>query len=331
MSKNVALVLSSGGPRGFAYIGAIEELERRGYKITSVSGCSVGSLIGGVYAAGGLEDFKRWLYSLDNIKMLRLLDVSISRSYLVRGERLMAKIKSIVPEVNIEDMAIPYAAVAADLYTGEQVVFREGPLFDAIRASISIPSMFRPVKWRHRTLVDGGIVNTFPLDLVKRTPGDILVGFDVNDIDSSSINTFLEDRKTISESGKDITEEASEVLSSGKGLSLLDKVRMVGDIGERIIKERREKGAEEKRLLLHGRAAHLPISADDSYFSILDRCFSITNHVIAKLDAQVLPPDVLVKMPLDAYSSLTDYVKGEEIAEKGRALMAEALDRYESA
>ena len=327
MGKNVALVLSSGGPRGFAYIGAIEELLSRGYNITSVSGCSVGSLIGGVYAAGGLEDFKKWLYGLDNLKMLRLLDVSISRSYLVRGERLMAKIKSVVPEVNIEDMAIPYVAVAADLYTGEQVVFREGPLFEAIRASISIPSMFRPVKWRHRTLVDGGIVNTFPLDLVKRTPGDILVGFDVNDIDSSSINSFLQDRDSLREGSIGF----SKILGSGKGLSLLDKVRMVGDMGEKILKERREKGEEEKKLLLHGREAHLPVSADDSYFSILDRCFSITNHVIAKLDAEACPPDVLVKMPLDAYQSITDYVKGEEIAEKGRALMAEALDRYESA
>ena len=266
MGKNVALVLSSGGPRGFAYIGAIEELLSRGYNITSISGCSVGSLIGGVYAAGGLEDFKKWLYSLDNLKMLRLLDFSISKSYLMKGARLMEKFKEVVPEVRIEDMPIPYVAVAADLYTGEQVVFREGPLYEAIRASISIPSMLRPVRWNGRVLVDGGIVNTLPLDLVERTPGDILVAFDVNDIDRSSVDKFLE-----------------------------------GKI------------------------------AEDNYISIIDRCFSIANHVIARLDAEVIVPDVLVKMPLDAYTSLTDYVKGEEIAEKGRALMAEALDRYEGA
>lgn len=264
MGKNVALVLSSGGPRGFAYIGAIEELLSRGYNITSVAGCSVGSLIGGVYAAGGLENFKGWLYSLDNLRMLRLLDLSISKSYLMKGERLMATIRKVVPEVNLEDMAVPYVAVAADLYTGEQVIFREGPLYDAIRASISIPSMLRPVKWRGRVLVDGGIVNTLPLSLVKRNPGDILVAFDVNEIERSSVGS-----------------------------------------------------------LMHGKIA------EDNYISIIDRCFSIANHVIARQDAEINPPDVLVKMPLDAYTSIMDYVKGEEIAEKGRALMAEALDRYE--
>lgn len=265
MEKNVALVLSSGGPRGFAYIGAIEELLSRGYRIASVAGCSVGSLIGGVYAAGGLENFKEWLYSLDNLRMLRLLDLSISKSYLMKGERLMATIRRVVPEVNIEDMSIPYVAVAADLYTGEQVVFREGPLYDAIRASISIPSMLRPVKWKGRVLVDGGIVNTLPLDLVERTPGDILVAFDVNEIDRTSVSSFMR-----------------------------------GKI------------------------------AEDNYISIIDRCFSIANHIIARQDALICPPDVLVKMPLDEYTSIMDYVKGEEIAEKGRTLMAEALDRYEA-
>ena len=112
MGKNVALVLSSGGPRGFAYIGAIEELLSRGYNITSVAGCSVGSLIGGVYAAGGLENFKEWLYSLDNLRMLRLLDLSISKSYLMKGERLMATIRKVVPEVNIEDISNKFEEVS---------------------------------------------------------------------------------------------------------------------------------------------------------------------------------------------------------------------------
>lgn len=92
-------MLSSGGPRGFAYIGAIEELESRGYNITSVTGCSIGSLVGGVYAAGGLDGFKEWLFDLDNTKLLSLLDVSISKSYLMKGEKVIDEIKKVVPEV----------------------------------------------------------------------------------------------------------------------------------------------------------------------------------------------------------------------------------------
>ena len=180
MNKNVALVLASGGPRGFAYIGAIEELEARGYRITSVAGCSAGALVGGIYAAGGLSAFKEWLYNLDPVQVVALMDFSISKNYLVKGEKVMNAIKERVPEVNIEDMAVPFTAVATDLFTGEEVLFREGPLFEAIRASISIPSMFKPAECKGRTLIDGGIVNTFPLNRVVRTPGDILVKIILN-------------------------------------------------------------------------------------------------------------------------------------------------------
>ena len=190
--KKVALALSSGGPRGFAYIGAIEELLARGYEITSVAGASAGSLVGGVFAAGGLEAFKRWLFRLDPMKVVTLMDFSISRNHLVKGERVIDAIREQVPEINIEDLPIPFTAIATDLFTGEEVIFREGPLFEAIRASISIPSMFRPVRWKDRTLIDGGIANTFPLNRVQRTEGDILVGFNVNRIDAEQIHRFLE-------------------------------------------------------------------------------------------------------------------------------------------
>ena len=172
MGKDVALVLSSGGPRGWAYIGAIEELTRRGYDITSIAGTSIGSLVGGIYAAGKLEDVKEWLFTLDAWKVFDLMDLSLSMNHLVKGDKVIGALKEIVPDVNIEDLRIPYRAVAADLYTGEEVVFDQGPLFDAIRASISIPSLFRPVKYGYRTLVDGGIVNTMPIDKVVRKEND---------------------------------------------------------------------------------------------------------------------------------------------------------------
>ena len=115
MSKNVALALSSGGPRGFAYIGGIEELLARGYKISAISGTSAGALVGGIYAAGGLETFKEWLLGLDPVKIMRLMDFSISKNYLVKGEKVIAAIKQRVPEANIEDLPIPFTAVATDL------------------------------------------------------------------------------------------------------------------------------------------------------------------------------------------------------------------------
>ena len=224
MNKKVALALASGGPRGFAYIGAIEELLARGYEISSIAGVSAGSLVGGIYAAGGLQAFKEWLFGLDPMKVVSLMDFSVSKNYLVKGEKVISAIKERVPDVNIEDLPIPFTAVATDLYTGEEVIFRKGPLFDAIRASISIPSMFKPVQIGGRTLVDGGMVNTFPLNRVERTPGDLLVGFNVNQIDAAEIQGFLD-----AENGRALVPNMVTVLGravahieghDGKGLRL---------------------------------------------------------------------------------------------------------------
>ena len=179
-TKNVALALSSGGARGLAHIGAIEELEAQGYHISSIAGCSMGALIGGVYAAGKLNEFREWMKTIDRKKMLGLIDFSLSLNHLVKGTRIIEAIMEFVPDVNIEDLPIPYCAVATDLKAGREVMFRKGSLFQAIRASISLPSFYEPVTLNDMILIDGGIINPLPLNRVKRQLGDILVGVDVS-------------------------------------------------------------------------------------------------------------------------------------------------------
>ena len=300
--KKVALALASGGPRGFAYIGAIEELQSRGYEITSVSGTSAGALVGGIFAAGGMQAFKEWLYGLDPVKVMALMDFSFSKNYLVKGDKVIKAIKERVPDIRIEDLPIPFTAVATDLYTGEEVVFRDGPLFDAIRASISIPSMFRPVKWKGRTLVDGGMVNTFPLNRVQRTPGDILVGFNVNEIDAAEIQGFLDSRAALME--------------SRDGLPLISRIQT---------------DLQAFRLDMDGRNERLPVKADDNFASILQRSFGIMNGTIARMGIEACPPDVLASLPFDSYHGVYGYTHAQEIVERGRAIMAQALDLYEAA
>ncbi len=178
--KKVALVLSSGGARGLVHIGVIEELLAQGFEISSVAGCSMGALIAGVYAAGGLEAYREWMKTIDRRKMLELTDLSFSINHVVKGERIIEAIKEIVPDVKIEDLPIPYCAVSTDWLNGCEVVFRSGSLFDAIRASISLPSVFSPVRRDDMILIDGGIVNPLPLNRVVRTEGDILMGVDVS-------------------------------------------------------------------------------------------------------------------------------------------------------
>ena len=302
MEKKVALALASGGPRGFAYIGAIEELQARGYTITSVAGASAGSLVGGIFAAGGLEAFKEWLFGLDPVQIMTLMDFSVSRNYLVKGEKVIAAIQERVPNVNIEDLPIPFTAIATDLFTGEEVIFREGPLFQAIRASISIPSMFKPVKWKGRTLVDGGMVNTFPLNRVARTPGDILVGFNVNQIDAAEIQGFLDSRAALLSRR---TEENS----------------LIGRI---------QAGLQARMLDADGRESWIPVRADDNFASILQRSFGIMNCTIARMGIELTPPDILVSLPYDSYHGVYGYSHAPEIVAISRQLMAEALDRYEN-
>ena len=178
--KDVALVLSSGGARGLAHIGAIEELLARGYRITSVAGSSMGALVGGVYAAGKLEAFRDWVKGIDKKRMLELIDFSLSINHLAKGDRIIEAIMEFVPDVAIEDLPIPYCAVATDLTSGREVLFNKGSLFKAIRASITLPTFYKPVERDGMVLIDGGVINPIPLNRVKRQEGDILVGVDVN-------------------------------------------------------------------------------------------------------------------------------------------------------
>ena len=202
MKKKIALVLSGGGARGLAHIGAIETLESHGYEITSIAGCSMGALIGGMYAAGKLPEVKDWVLALDRRKVLSLVDFSLSLTHLVKGDRVMEALKEIVPDVNIEDLPIPYTAVATDWNSGKEVVFDHGSLYDAIRASISIPLFLNPVRREEMLLVDGGLVNSLPLNRVVRHSGDLLFGINVSTHDYQGellMQQFVE-RKPLSKS-----------------------------------------------------------------------------------------------------------------------------------
>lgn len=175
MSKNVALVLSSGGAKGIAHIGAIEELERQGFNITSVSGSSIGAVIGGLCAMGKLKQYSDWVKSLDRMAIWGLLDFTFTSNGLLRGEKVFDKMKTFIPDMNIEDMDKPFTAVASDILNEKEVVFDHGSYYKAARASIAIPAMFTPVRYKDTFLVDGGILNPVPIEHVRRNPDDLLV------------------------------------------------------------------------------------------------------------------------------------------------------------
>jgi NTE family protein len=201
-TKDVALVLSSGGARGLAHVGAIQALTAKGYHITSIAGTSFGSIVGAMYASGHLDDFCDFMDTIDRKRIFQLSDFSLGIDHLMRGVKIIKEMQRFLPDLNIEDLPIPYCAIATDWKTGREVVFDHGSLWTAIRASISVPIYMKPVIHDDMILIDGGITNPLPLDRVVRGKHDLLVGVNVSGHDYAGMfsRKMLADKKITSNS-----------------------------------------------------------------------------------------------------------------------------------
>ena len=177
----IALVLGSGAARGWAHIGVIHELGDMGIKPDIVVGASVGSVVGGAYASGNLEEFEKWISGLGRVDIIRLLDAKMTGGGFLQGNSLMGAIEKRIGNPNIEDLEIPFACVATELATGREVWLREGSLLDACRASIALPGMFAPSRVSDdRLLVDGGLVNPVPVSLARAMGADVVIAVNLN-------------------------------------------------------------------------------------------------------------------------------------------------------
>jgi NTE family protein len=279
--KNAALVLSAGGARGCAHIGAIKILEKNGFKITSIAGTSMGSLVGGIYATGHMADFEEWLSSLDIREVLKLTDFTISTKGLVKGKKVIEKIREIVPGHNIEDLPIPFCAVATDIIEGKEAVFTSGNLYEAIRASISIPTVFLPHRIGERYYVDGGITNPVPVNRVKRTGDDILVVVDV------SAPIPFNKKKHDNNHFKDSIHSAQ-----------IDKIR---NKLSNLIPEKK--------------------SDDIGLFNLSNKSISTMMRKISDLTLEKYQPDLLIRISRESYSTYDFYKAKEIIKEGEDAAM----------
>jgi len=289
MKKKLALVLSGGGARGIAHIGVIEELERQGFKIKSISGTSMGALVGGVYAVGKMQEYKNWIYTLDKLDVFKLVDFTFSKQGLVKGDRVLNKMKEFIPDRNIEDLEIPYAAVAADIINNKEVVFTEGSVYNAIRASVAIPTVFTPVKTNEGLLVDGGVVNNIPVNRVKRTPDDILVVVNVN----AHIPVY---KPKISEKERDKKESAYR--------------KKVNEFKNRLQKIN-------------------PLSNDKKigYFDLINKTINLMIYHNAYLSFEQQSPDIMIEVSHNSCGTM-DFFKAEEMVEIGRYAAIKSLKEY---
>lgn len=291
-SKNVALVLSSGGARGYAHIGAINILKKYGFNITSVAGTSMGALVGGMYAAGKLSEFEQWVLSLDMKEVLRLTDFTLSNKGLIKGRKVFERIKQIVPECNIEDLQIPYCAVATDIINGSETVFYKGNLYEAIRASVSIPTVFQPYLIDDRLFVDGGVLNPVPVNRVNRSEDDLLVVVDV----SANI-PGKKNHQTIEQPASD---NHTDNWYSGQLKLLREKLNIA-----------------------------IPAKKNE-YLGILtlsERTISTMMRRITELTLETNKPDIYISISRDSFGTY-DLYKGKDIIEEGETAAEQAILRY---
>ena len=295
MKKNVALVLSSGGARGCAHIGAIKVLSDNGFKITSVAGTSMGALIGGIYATGQLAQFEEWISSLDIREVLRLTDFSISKKGFVKGKKVIDKMKEIVPERNIEDLLIPFCAVATDIVHGTETVFEEGDLYEAIRASISIPTVFQPLKIGENYFVDGGLLNPIPVNRVKRSDNDLLIVVDV-----SSPIPYEKETGEASVADEKKTDE-NEIYQGGKYSGQIERIKK-----------------KLTNLFPAKKEEHIGI------FNLTNKSIGTMMHKISELTLEKNKPDLLISISRESFGSY-DFYKAKEIITEGETATLKAL------
>ncbi|MGH1432273.1 MAG: patatin-like phospholipase family protein [Neptuniibacter sp.] len=287
----VSLVLGSGGARGYAHIGAIEEIERRGYEIVAISGSSIGALIGGMYAAGRLAEYRDWVKSLSWIKVVRLLDFTLSKG-AIRGDKIFVQLAEILGNPQIQDLPIDYTAVVADLARQKEVWYQKGPLLDAIRASVAVPGLFTPVIKGASVLVDGGVLNPLPIIPVVSSQADLIIAVDLNTGDVNHSHLKLPSNKYLRRSGMSDEWNMPDVDTSS---------------AENDSKEQNEIGGRMDILLNSVEAMQA----------------SLTEYKIAGY-----PPDLVVRIPKDL-CSFYDFHRAAETIEYGRLATREKLEALE--
>ncbi len=320
MGKRVALVLGSGGARGYAHIGVIDELEARGYEVVAIAGCSMGAVIGGVYAAGVLEGYRNWVTQLDYFDVLRLVDVTWSPMGAMRASKVMSRISSLIGNTQIEDLTIPLTTVATDIGRQREVWFQSGPLLRAIRASIAVPGLITPVHIGDQVLVDGGLLNPLPIIPTVSAHADLILA--VNATAQTHKPVTLEELLPADEAAEEQQREAMQD-TSGHGLSV-----WFGGMRSRA-----------QRMFANGSDDEDPDISDNAGNSraaerawgkldIMLASFEITQAALAMYKIAGYPPDVLVEIPKTVCGAY-EFHRAEALICLGRHLAAQALDRYE--
>jgi NTE family protein len=310
----VALALGSGGARGYAHIGVIHELLDRGHVIAGVAGSSMGALVGGLHAAGKLDEYAEWASALTQRAVLRLLDPSITAAGVLRAEKILDAVREILGEVTIEELPIPYTAVSTDLISGRSVWLQRGPVDAAIRASIAIPGVITPHVLDGRLLADGGILEPLPMAPIAAVIADMTIAVSLAGEDPESrradddprpppdwLNRMWRRTSALLD-----TKTARTLLDTPSARSVLSRFNTVGD-------DDADPALDE------------PAVPKLGSFEVMNRTIDIAQAALARHTMAAYPPDLLIEVPRTVCRSL-DFHRADEVIEIGRELAATALD-----
>lgn len=323
MPTRIALALGSGGARGYAHIGAIQVLDERGFEIVALAGSSMGALVGGLRAAGKLDGYTEWARSLSQLDVLRLLDPSLSAPGAIRAEKVLARVTELLGDVAIEDLPIPFTAVATDLFARKEVWFQQGPVDVAIRASIAIPSIITPVMLNGRLLADGGLMNPVPLAPMASVHADVTIGVMLNGERRGSAGEEVGEAPARESAEERPFDEWRERVRRGAA-QLLDRelvhviVNRFGGHSDRHPAD----AVEESETPTRGFG---PLPAGLGKFDVMNLSLEAMQTVLMRYRLAGYAPDVLVTVPKDACRTL-DFHRAADMIELGRALTEEALD-----
>ncbi len=357
-----ALVLGSGGARGFTHIGVIEEIKARGHEIVTISGASIGALVGGLEAAGTLDDFAKWACSLNQRTVFRMLDFTLAGSGLVKADRLLQELNRFADGVRIEDLPIPFTAVATDITAEREVWFQCGSLISAIRASIAIPGFFTPVMMQGHVLVDGGVCNPVPMEPTLAIPSDATIAvslaggspvveprlsfLDASDVSDASGSWFARSFEEVREgvrnsepvrslhslfaSAVDSSRDGDDGVAA-TGVSVAELDASVGVQGAKTIRggvpEGRPGMPPVTMTDLPGSADLVrPIGIDISTTEVAYQSISTMQNMIERYRAAASPAQIQITVPLVSAGTL-DFHRASELIELGRKLAKDAFDR----
>lgn len=316
----VALALGSGGARGYAHIGVINELRERGHDIVGIAGSSMGSLVGGLEAAGKLDEYAEWAGALTQRAVLRLLDPSLTAAGVLRAEKILDAVREILGDVAIEDLPIPYTSVSTDLITGKSVWLQRGPVDAAIRASIAIPGVITPHELDGRLLADGGILDPLPMAPIAAVNADLTIAVSLNGDDPTPVDPEprpsgeLLSRMWRNTTALLDTPTARTLLDTPAARSVLSRFGSTGDEPDGV-------GTDELK-----DADPMPVPRLGG-FEVMNRTIEIAQAALMRHTLAAYPPDLLIEVPRTACRSL-EFYRATELIDIGQELAALAFDTF---